>query len=59
MVRVSKRFVGETLWPEFEQLDQTLRAHLEEVTDRVVSQVIHADTSDVMVKTPAQLPASR
>lgn len=46
MAKVSKRFVDETLWPEFEALVSTLRAHLDEVTNRVVAQVIHADVSE-------------
>ncbi len=49
MVMVPKRFVDETLWPEFLQLSETLEAYLTEVTDRVVAQVIHADTSDAEV----------
>jgi hypothetical protein len=46
MVRVSRRFVDETLWPEFERIDQTLRSYLSEITDRVVSQVINEDLSE-------------
>ena len=46
MVRVPKRFVDETLWPEFSELSKTLRAYLEEVTQRVVSGVLHGDASE-------------
>lgn len=46
MVNVPKRFVDETLWPEFERLNQSLHAYLHEVTDRVVAEVLHADSSD-------------
>ena len=46
MVKVPKRFVDETLWPEFEQLSATLRGYLEEVTDRVVRESLHADSSE-------------
>lgn len=46
MARVPKRFVNETLWPEFEQISALLRAHLEEVTQRLVSEVLHEDSSD-------------
>jgi hypothetical protein len=46
MARVSQRFVRETLWPEFEEAAETLRAYLADVTERVVAQVIHEDTSD-------------
>ena len=49
MVQVSKRFVDETLWPEFEQLDNTLREYLESVTQRVVKKVLNADASEAKV----------
>jgi hypothetical protein len=49
MARVSKRFVDETLWPEFTEISESLRAYLSEITDRVVSQVIHKDSSEAEV----------
>lgn len=49
MVKVSKRFVDETLWPQFESLSETLREYLSEVTDRVVVQVINDDLSEAPV----------
>jgi hypothetical protein len=55
MVQVSKRFVDETLWPEFEQLSDVLRDHLDDVTSRVISQVFNADVSEVEVKTQSLL----
>ena len=55
MARVPKRFVDETLWPEFEQLSETLKAYLSEVTDRVVGQVLHGDGSDADVVARPQL----
>ncbi len=56
MARVSKRFVDETLWPEFQEISESLQTYLSEVTDRVVSQVIHQDSSDAeVVDDPAQL----
>ena len=33
MVKVSKGFVDETLWPEFQQINATLMSYLEEITD--------------------------
>jgi len=54
MARVSKRFVDETLWPEFQELDSTLRAFLQETTDRVIRQAIHSDSSEAAVT--KQLP---
>jgi len=57
MARVSKNFVNETLWPEFQEISNTLETYLSEVTDRIVSQVIHQDSSEVeVVEKPAYLP---
>ncbi|GAB6192885.1 hypothetical protein [Desulfocastanea catecholica] len=54
MARVSKKFVDETLWPEFNEISETLKAYLSEITDRVVTQVIHQDSSEAeVVKEPA------
>lgn len=46
MARVPRRFVDVTLWPEFLQLENTLRAHLDEVTERVIGQAVNGDTSE-------------
>lgn len=40
MARVSRSFVEQTLWPQFEQLSRALREHLEAVTARVVAEVL-------------------
>jgi hypothetical protein len=49
MVQVPKRFVDETLWPEFQKINLELNAYLQQVTDRVVKQVLHEDASDAVV----------
>jgi len=49
MAKVPKRFVDETLWPEFQELSNTLRSYLADVTSRVISEGVFADTSDVEV----------
>ncbi len=57
MAKVSKRFVDETLWPEFQEISKTLQSYLSGVTDRVVHQVIHQDSSEAeVIETPKQLP---
>jgi len=57
MARVSKGFVDQTLWPQFQQFSDTLDSYLAEVTDRVVSQVLHTDCSDAaVIDKPGQLP---
>jgi hypothetical protein len=46
MVKVSRGFVKDTLWPEYEQLADVLRRHLDAVTDRIIAAAIHEDVSD-------------
>ena len=46
MVRVPKRFVDETLWPEYLALSESLSAYLNEVTERVISEAVHKDYSE-------------
>lgn len=56
MARVPKRFVDETLWPEFLEISETLRTYLADMTDRVVQQVLHQDSSEAeIIQEPAQL----
>ncbi|MBN1425273.1 hypothetical protein JXA88_12025 [Candidatus Fermentibacteria bacterium] len=50
MARVSRRFVEETLWPEFLEFSAVLEAHLSEVTDRIISQAVSADSRDEEVR---------
>lgn len=49
MARIPKSFVDETLWPEFEELNKTLRQYLEEVTNKIIGETIHSDSSDAEV----------
>lgn len=46
MARVTRTFADEVLWPEFQELNTMLRAHLESVTKRVIAQAIHGDQAD-------------
>ena len=55
MARVPARFVNEVLWPEFQELNQTLATFLSEMTDRVISQGIDSDTTEVE-EAPGQIP---
>ena len=50
MARVSRRFVDETLWPEFLELDRTLRAYLSDVTERVIADAICPDAREEEVR---------
>jgi len=49
MAVVSASFVDETLWPEFQELDKTLRSYLEDITNRVIIESIHSDNSEAEV----------
>ena len=56
MVKVPRRFVDETLWPEYQQIYKELRTYLDDVTDRIIADVIHKDSSEASeVAQPAQL----
>lgn len=46
MTRVSKRFVDETLWPEFQALQATLQDYFDEFTSRIIAQVLSTDSRD-------------
>ena len=58
MAELSKRFVDETLWPEYLQLSTVLDDYLEEVTDRIISESVFTDTSEAETREePARLSA--
>lgn len=46
MARVTRTFVNETLWPEYQELNSTLMAHLQSITERIIHQAIHGDATD-------------
>jgi hypothetical protein len=45
-VRAPKTFHDRTLWPEFQALSKELRAHLDELTERVIREGIDEDMSE-------------
>ncbi len=56
MVRVSPKFVDETLWPEFIELSKVLDEYLTEITDKLIAESIFADTSEAETRSePARL----
>ncbi len=59
MVRVSKRFVDEVLWPEYRELSETLRGWLNQVTHRVIADFVHPDASEAVVIAPERLEGPR
>ena len=58
MARVTRTFADEVLWPEYQQLNAMLRAHLESITKRVIAQAIHGDQADAEER-PGQEPKAR
>ena len=59
IVRAPRTFQERTLWPEFLSLAKELHAHLDELTERVVREAIHADVSEAHEGSePKALPES-
>ena len=57
MARISRKFLDETLWPQFLELDKSLTSYLNDMTDRVIKQAINSDSSEAEVRPePAKLP---
>ncbi len=50
MIRVPKSFADETLWPEFQELSRTLRAYLDEITEKIIRESIHGDSSEAEIR---------
>jgi hypothetical protein len=46
MVRAPRGFINQVLWPEFTELDRTLRSYLHDVTLRIIREEVHADASE-------------
>jgi hypothetical protein len=58
MAQVARRFVDDTLWPEFLELSRILDRFLDEVTRRVIARAVCADNSEMEVRPdPPRLPA--
>ena len=53
MLRAPMAFVEQVLWPEFEQLNAALTQYLSEVTERVIREEVHRDTSEAAEMAPA------
>ena len=46
MARLSRSFVNDTLWPEFQELQQTLSAYFDALTDRVIEQALEVKAGE-------------
>jgi len=59
MVKAPASFINETLWPEFQQISETLHTYVDQLTDRVLADVFQVDGSDAPeLAAPLQLPAA-
>jgi hypothetical protein len=59
MVKVPKSFVDDTLWPEYQQIAAAMRGYIDQITDRIVADVIHGDGSEPDERAePPQLAAA-
>ena len=57
MLRVPERFINETLWPEFQELNQVLVDYLSQVTERIIREEVFSQTSEAQeVDEPKRLP---
>jgi hypothetical protein len=57
MARVSRRFVDETLWPEFQALNEVMVDYMDGVADRIIAGVLESDSSEpAVVDEPPALP---
>ena len=58
MARLSRSFVNETLWPEFQELQSTLAAYFDALTDRVIEQALEVKAGEAEEQQQAapQLP---
>ena len=46
MARLSRSFVNDTLWPEYQELQKTLSAYFDALTDRVIEQALEVKAGD-------------
>jgi hypothetical protein len=46
MARLSRAFVNETLWPEFQELQSSLAAYFDALTDRVIEQALEVKAGE-------------
>ena len=46
MLKVSSHFVDTVLWPEYEALNSVLHEYISQITDKIIAEEIHRDTTD-------------
>ncbi len=56
MLKVPRSFVDQVLWPEFQELNKALVQYLNEVTNRIIRDQVHRDTSEAAELKQSALP---
>ncbi len=46
VLKAPRSFIETVFWPEFQELNQALTHYLDQVTDRLIREEVHADTTD-------------
>jgi hypothetical protein len=46
MLKAPKSFMEQVLWPEFQELNAALISYLSEITEKVIREEVHGETSD-------------
>jgi len=57
MARLSRSFVDDTLWPEFLELQSTLSAYFDALTDRVIEQALEVKAGEAEERGEEPTPA--
>ncbi len=48
VIRAPQSFIETVLWPEFQELNEALTQYLNDVTDRLIREEVHADTAEAV-----------
>jgi hypothetical protein len=46
IIKGPRSFIDQTLWPEFQDLSAALSAYLSEITEKLIREEVHGETSD-------------
>lgn len=46
LMQAPRSFVDQILWPEFLELSQALKKHLDDLTEKTIQEAVHADVTD-------------
>jgi len=56
VIEAPKSFVGQVLWPEFQELSAALVAYLSEITEKLIREEVHGETGEAeVIDEPARI----